>query len=168
MGGLFPERSDLSDVHDILDVACGPGGWVLDVARTYPQVQVTGFDISVLMIEYARAQVLTLELKHASFRVMDALRPLDFPDESFDLVNARSIFAFVPAQAWPGILKELLRITRPGGHYSSDRARVVYYQQPCNGKAECNFLAGIEDRGAKFFSRRAARRHYTNAGPPVA
>ncbi len=118
MGGLFPERSDLSGVHDILDVACGPGGWVLDVARTYPQVQVTGFDISVLMIEYARAQVLTQELKHASFRVMDALKPLDFPDESFDLVNARSIFAFVPAQAWPGLLKELLRITRPGALFA--------------------------------------------------
>ena len=32
MGGLFPDSFDLSEVHDILDIACGPGGWVLDVA----------------------------------------------------------------------------------------------------------------------------------------
>lgn len=70
---------------------------MLDVARTYPQVQVTGFDSSVWMIEYTRAQALTQELKHASFRVMDALKPLDFPDESFDLINARSILhLFLP------------------------------------------------------------------------
>ena len=26
MGGLFPERDDVSSMHDILDIACGPGG----------------------------------------------------------------------------------------------------------------------------------------------
>ena len=29
MGGLFPERSDLSCVRDVLDIACGPGEWPL-------------------------------------------------------------------------------------------------------------------------------------------
>lgn len=37
MGGLFTEHSDLSGGHDVLDVACGPGGWVLDVARHIPR-----------------------------------------------------------------------------------------------------------------------------------
>jgi ubiquinone/menaquinone biosynthesis C-methylase UbiE len=55
MGGLFSERSDLSGVHRILDAACGPGGWALEVAFTYPEIEVVGFDISRAMIDYARS-----------------------------------------------------------------------------------------------------------------
>jgi len=150
MGGLFPERSDLSGVHDILDVACGPGGWVLDVACTYPQVRVTGIDISVLMIEYARAKALTQGLKNTSFRVMDALKPLDFPDESFDLVNARSIFAFVPTPAWPGLLKECLRITRPGGVIRLTEPEWYITNSPATEKLNTIFLQALKTAGQSF------------------
>ena len=44
MGGLFPEHADLSGIHTILDIACGPGGWVLQVAQEYPEIEVTGVD----------------------------------------------------------------------------------------------------------------------------
>jgi len=115
MGGLFPERTDLSNIYDVLDIACGPGGWVHEVAHSYPEVEVTGFDISKRMIEYARAHAQVRKLDNAHFRVMDALKPLDFPSESFDLVNARTIFAFMPPKAWPGLLREGMRILRPGG-----------------------------------------------------
>ena len=116
MGGLFSERSDnLASVHDILDIACGPGGWVLDVAHAYPEKQVVGIDISRLMMEYARAQAKVQWLENASFHVMDALKPLDFSDNSFDLVNARLLFGFMPPTAWPGFLQECKRILRPGG-----------------------------------------------------
>src|SRR6266700_7815889 len=46
MGGLLPEQTDLSSIHRVLDVACGPGGWVLDMAFEHPEVQVVGIDIS--------------------------------------------------------------------------------------------------------------------------
>jgi tRNA G46 methylase TrmB len=36
MGGLFPERADLSNLHRILDIGCGPGAWALDMADAYP------------------------------------------------------------------------------------------------------------------------------------
>ncbi len=87
MGGLFSERFDLSGIHRILDLACGPGGWALEVAQG---------------------------LNNASFQVMDIQKPLDFPDGSFDLVNARFI-NFLPAAAWPRLMQELRRITRLGG-----------------------------------------------------
>ncbi len=114
MGGLFSEQSDLSNIHRILDIGCGPGGWALEVAFTYPEKEVVGFDISQTMIDYARAQARVQGLDNASFRVMDLLNPLDFPDNSFDLVNARLI-AFLPTDAWPKLMQECLRITRPGG-----------------------------------------------------
>src|SRR6184192_1487479 len=33
MGSLFPVSLDLSHIHTVLDLACGPGGWAFDVAR---------------------------------------------------------------------------------------------------------------------------------------
>lgn len=115
MGGLFSELSDVSHMHDILDIACGPGGWVLDVAYNYPKINVVGVDISRIIIEYAKAQAWSQGLENASFRIMNVLNRLDFPDSSFDLVNARFLFGFMPPTAWPGLLQECLRITRPGG-----------------------------------------------------
>ncbi|HLI06467.1 MAG TPA: methyltransferase domain-containing protein [Ktedonobacteraceae bacterium] len=115
MGGLLPEQADVSGIYDILDIACGPGAWVLDMAQTYPEKRVTGIDISRLMIAYAQAQAREKDLNNASFQVMDALKPLEFADHSFDLVNARFIFSFMPATAWPKLLQECLRILQPGG-----------------------------------------------------
>jgi ubiquinone/menaquinone biosynthesis C-methylase UbiE len=115
MGGLFPERTDVSLITNVLDVGCGPGGWVLDVAFEYPQINVMGLDISEIMIQYARAQAWTQGLQNATFQVADALKPLDFDDHSFDLVNARTIIGFMSTSAWPRLVRECVRITQPGG-----------------------------------------------------
>ena len=116
MGGVFPERLDSSHVITVLDVACGPGGWILDVARTYPHREATGIDISTMMTGYANAQAQTQGLSNAKFQVMNALKPLEFPDNSFDLVNARLLAGFMTQAAWPQLLQECWRITRPGGY----------------------------------------------------
>src|SRR6266700_3273659 len=47
--------------------------------------------------------------------VMDALGVLDFPDASFDLVNLRFALSFVRTWDWPRLLREFLRVVRPGG-----------------------------------------------------
>jgi ubiquinone/menaquinone biosynthesis C-methylase UbiE len=114
-GGLFPEGLDLSPVHDVLDIACGSGGWVNHVARAYPEKKVMGIDLSIRMLMYARTQALVYELPNARYRLMNALKPLDFPDASFDLVNGRFLFAFMPPAEWPKLLKECYRVLRPGG-----------------------------------------------------
>jgi ubiquinone/menaquinone biosynthesis C-methylase UbiE len=125
MGGVLSEQADLSHVQDILDIACGPGGWVLDVAYAYPQINVVGIDISQGMIEYARAQANVQLLDNASFINMDALKPLQFLDHSFDLVNTRLICPFMLTTAWPSLLQECMRITRPGGI-----ARLTEWNEP--------------------------------------
>ncbi len=116
MGGLFSGFSDseVSSMQRILDVACGPAGWAQEVAFAYPEKEVVGFDISQAMIEYAREQAHLQQLHNATFHVMNVMNPLTFADESFDLVNARSI-SFLPPTAWPGLLQECLRLLRPGG-----------------------------------------------------
>ncbi len=116
MGGLFPERSpNLKGIHDILDVACGPGGWVLSIAREYPDREVTGIDISERMIRYAQAYARAQGLTNAHFRMMNILEPLDFASQSFDMVNARLLEAVMTPATWPTLLQEMVRVCRPGG-----------------------------------------------------
>jgi ubiquinone/menaquinone biosynthesis C-methylase UbiE len=115
MGGIFPASLDLSSTHLVLDMACGPGGWACEVAHTYPQMDVVGVDISEKMIRYAQAHARTQSLDNASFQVMDLLKPVEFPDDAFDFVNARFISPFMRKDAWPRLLAECMRITRPGG-----------------------------------------------------
>ncbi|HLJ32475.1 MAG TPA: class I SAM-dependent methyltransferase [Ktedonobacteraceae bacterium] len=115
MGGTIPERTDFSTIHGVLDIGCGPGGWVHDVAYEHPKIQITGIDISRTMVEYAHTHAFVQGLNNAHFRVMDATKPLDFPDGSFDIVNTRFIFSFMLPTTWPALMDECVRITRPGG-----------------------------------------------------
>jgi ubiquinone/menaquinone biosynthesis C-methylase UbiE len=117
MGGLLPEQPEevIANMHDALDIACGPGGWVLGMAQAFPYIEVTGLDISQGMIDYATTLARSSQLDNVQFRVGSAIDPLDFPDDSFDLVNSRQIEEVIPLASWPALLKEMLRITRPGG-----------------------------------------------------
>lgn len=115
MGGIFPEKPDLSGVKHTLDLACGPGGWVLETAYTYPEMQVVGVDINNNMIAYASAQAKVQALSNVSFQVVNILQPLPFSDSSFDLVNARYISGFMRTDAWPGLIQECMRLLQPGG-----------------------------------------------------
>ena len=115
MGGLVPEQSDLSQVYHVLDIACGSGGWLLDLATQHPHMQGVGIDISQLMMEYATSLATSRGLPNVQFRVMDATQPLHFPDSTFDLVNARILTGFLSTHQWSALIQECYRITRPRG-----------------------------------------------------
>lgn len=115
MGGVLPEQTDVSGIERVLDLACGPGGWSLEVAYTYSDMKVVGVDISERMIAYANAQAQIQQRDNVRFQVMDILKPLTFPAESFDLVNARLVSTFILREQWPRFFQECLRVLRPGG-----------------------------------------------------
>src|SRR5581483_11739750 len=117
MGGPLNEveKSRIEQMRSILDLACGPGAWVLDMAYEYPDIQVTGVDISHRMIDYGQALAREQNLQNATFQLMNVMQPLEFPDNSFDLVNARAMFGFLSRTDWPKLVKECSRILKPGG-----------------------------------------------------
>ncbi len=115
MGGPLSEQADAPLFHDVLDLACGPGGWVLDVARLLPGATVTGVDISKLMTDYGRATAKARSLHNAHFTTMNIQEPFLFADDSFDLVNARALVAVLTPRTWPIMLHEAFRICRYGG-----------------------------------------------------
>jgi tRNA G46 methylase TrmB len=42
MGGPLAEQPDPTSLHRVLDVGCGPGGWILEAAWMYPHVELVG------------------------------------------------------------------------------------------------------------------------------
>ena len=117
--GLLPPAVDVGSQDRILDIGCGPGEWVLEIARRFPANRVSGIDISERMIAYDRYYVNDHGITNAHFQVMDARQPLAFPDASFDLVNARFVVGFLSTTTWPQLLRESFRVLRPGGIFCS-------------------------------------------------
>ncbi len=117
MGGVLPKLADPTSLRRVLDVGCGTGGWLLEVARTYPMIErLVGADISGKVLAHARETASAQQISHrVEFQTMDALRTLNFPSSSFDLVNQRLGTSWLRTWEWPKIFAEYQRVCRPSG-----------------------------------------------------
>ncbi len=115
-GGTLAEQEDVKQFKRVLDVSCGTGGWVIETARAYPTMQIIGIDINQAMIDYASAWAEKQGVRErVKFQVMDALALPGLDDASFDLVNLRFGSTYLRVWDWPRLLREIVRVTRPGG-----------------------------------------------------
>lgn len=117
MGGVLPEQPDRTAFARALDVGCGTGGWLIELAQTTPScTMLVGIDASRTYVEYARAQAAAAHVDdRVEFHVMDALRMLEFPTDFFDLVNHRAATSWLRTWDWPKLLQEYQRVTHPDG-----------------------------------------------------
>ena len=117
MGGVLPELADPLLLQRILDVGCGTGGWLIETAKTYPTIErLYGGDVSATMLSYAQKQAEASHLgERIAFQQMDALRIIEFPASSFDLVNQRLGASWIRTWEWKKLLLEYQRVLRPGG-----------------------------------------------------
>jgi ubiquinone/menaquinone biosynthesis C-methylase UbiE len=152
MGGPLNELepSTISQMQSILDLACGPGAWVLDMAYEYPQIQVTGIDISRRMIEYGQESARSQNVGNATFHSMSVLEPFGFEDNSFDLVNARAMFGFMSRGDWPKLVKESMRVLKPGGILRLTEIEFGISNSPALEKLNGFFLKALQVTGRSF------------------
>jgi ubiquinone/menaquinone biosynthesis C-methylase UbiE len=95
----------------VLDVGCSSGYLARKLAAAAgPDGHVTGVDPSEPAIAYARRRALPA----MTFTVAVA-QDLPLPDESFDVVTATLALHHVPARKREAALREMFRVTRPGG-----------------------------------------------------
>ncbi len=132
MGGVLPEQPDPTIFRRVLDVGCGTGGWLIEVAKTYPAMsQLVGVDVSSRIVEYARAQAEAQQVSdRVQFRTMDALRMLEFPTNYFDLVNQRFGNSYLRTWDWPKLLHEFQRVTRPDGIIRVTESNMIVANTP--------------------------------------
>ncbi len=117
MGGVLPEQPDATLFQRVLDVGCGTGGWLIELAQALPSAALLiGLDANHAFIEYARARAAEVGVSaRVEFHVADALRMLEFPTDYFDLVNHRFAWSWLRTWDWPKLLQEYLRVTCPEG-----------------------------------------------------
>ena len=96
----------------VLDIGCGIGGSAFEMAQTHG-CEVVGIDLEAPLIARAEAAAKEKGLDEScTFRAVEA-GPLDFPDESFDIVSTAGAITQTADKA--GIFRECYRVLRPGG-----------------------------------------------------
>ncbi|KAG8466414.1 hypothetical protein KFE25_002170 [Diacronema lutheri] len=105
-GALGPSRAG-----NVLDLASGPGEPGITIAKLLPDARVVCTDISVDMVNKARARA--AGLPNVRFEVVDAQDLSPFADGEFDAITCcyGAMFFPEPARA----LREARRVLRPGG-----------------------------------------------------
>lgn len=96
----------------ILDVGAGTGEFSSRVASLFPDSTVLGIELLEASVEHARRKHAALGSR-VRFETGDAFH-LTQANDSFDLVANRHMIQSVPHV--DRILKELVRVTKPGGH----------------------------------------------------
>lgn len=93
----------------LLDVGCGEGATLSRLIAEGAVATGVGVDLLPERIERARIAWPAID-----FRVADAGQ-LPFPDGSFDVVLAMTVFSSIPQHVRPAIALEVARVVRPGG-----------------------------------------------------
>jgi len=95
----------------ILEVACGRGGFVRELARG--GARITGCDFSAAALGAARTKLRAAEERPAATLIQGDAQNLPFADNSFDLVVSCETIEHLPDVA--SAVRGMHRVTRPGG-----------------------------------------------------
>lgn len=100
----------------ILDAACGIGSWLQEVALKYKETSAIGIDIRPDLMTYAQTWTNLGHQRNVLFQQADVTKPLEFEDNSFDLVNGQLMNSFLLSrESWSSALAEMFRVTKKGG-----------------------------------------------------
>ena len=162
----------MANVHDgesVLEVAVGTGLAFRELLLANPSGLTEGIDLTEPMLNRARYKVKGLPGRYR-LRVGDAHR-LDFADHSFDLLVNNYMFDLLPEQDFVPVLKEFVRVLKPGGrlalvnmamsdHWQHKLYQYIYRLSPkllggCRGVVLSPFLtsSGFTDIHVEFISQ---------------
>jgi ubiquinone/menaquinone biosynthesis C-methylase UbiE len=95
----------------ILDVGCGTGRFLLQLARTLPSARLYGLDMSPFYVRHARKLLakhdVTLSTEHAE--------RMPWADAAFDVVTSVFVFHELPPKVRRTVAREMARVVAPGG-----------------------------------------------------
>ncbi|PKK72939.1 S-adenosyl-L-methionine-dependent methyltransferase [Rhizophagus irregularis] len=101
------ERLSSGGAH-VLDVGCGPGTWLIEMANEFPKSHFTGMDITPVFPRESKPD-------NADFMEANILDGLPFEDNVFDYVHMRFLITSFSANDWKIAINEIVRVTKSGG-----------------------------------------------------
>ena len=108
------EAAPVKNPQRILEIGCCSGQFTQGVAEVFPDARISACDLSARQLEqaqrYANEHGLDWELFQAAGEATGQ------PDDHFDLVTSYAVFHELPLAAAEAVLRECLRVTRPGGY----------------------------------------------------
>jgi len=96
----------------ILDVACGTGSALNQLALAHPDEKYWGLDLSPFYLRHAARRLASV--KDLSLVAENAER-MPLADASFDVVTSVFLFHELPERAQMNVLREMRRVLKPGG-----------------------------------------------------
>ncbi len=126
--------ADVGPVRTALDLACGTGSTLAVVRRAFPDAGLTGVDLAGGMLERARATL--PDARHVHQDIADFAAAGARAGERFDLVTCIGGLEFT--EDLPGVLEDVRRLVRPGGHLVITYEPVVLGWEPQALRAETN------------------------------
>nr|CAG8471997.1 10645_t:CDS:2 [Entrophospora candida] len=126
----------------VLDVGCGTGDWIMELARKYPKSKFIGVDKK----PYFPSTDLP---ENVEFYVVDILEGLPFANNTFDFVHQRFLCSYLSTKQWEEIvINELLRVTKPLGYLELMETDLTSYSQGPITKKLCDaFVASMHAKG---------------------
>jgi ubiquinone/menaquinone biosynthesis C-methylase UbiE len=110
----------------VLEVGFGGGELLFQIARSLAGGRIDGIDVSAEMLANAQRKLARMDLEESAGLQLASVDSLPFADASFDCACSVHTIYF-----WPDLnqgLRELARVTRPGGRlvlgFSSDAALI--------------------------------------------
>ena len=96
----------------VLDVACGTGRTLHQLAHAHPTLRLYGVDLSPAYVKLARSR-----LRHVAelSLAVDNAEALPYADATFDAATSVYLFHELPRNARRNVVREMRRVVKPGG-----------------------------------------------------
>jgi ubiquinone/menaquinone biosynthesis C-methylase UbiE len=150
----------------LLDLACGAGGFLGDLASAFPRAQLIGLDLSPAYLGQARPAAPGASLVQAK------AEQLPFADASLDALTSVYLFHELPPKVRTAVAAEIVRVLRPGGFFAfadsiqpADEPRLgrlldafpAYFHEPYYaGYAQTDLAALFDAAGLRLIDQDAA------------
>lgn len=107
-------QDDESETRRVLDLGCGTGRFLAQLARAQPDARLYGVDLSPHYLEHAHG----LLAEHPFLGLsQENIESLPFADGSFDCVTSVFVFHELPKPVRRRVVREAIRVLRPGGRF---------------------------------------------------
>ncbi|KAI9028271.1 S-adenosyl-L-methionine-dependent methyltransferase [Phycomyces nitens] len=127
-GELLPKTKEILDFNSklkVLDLGCATGAWVLEMSVEYPNCDYYGIDIS--------PNFPVLSPNNTHFLLHNVLDGIPFQNDYFDYVRLGNWSSNLKAIEWPSFLKDVYRVTKPGGLIQNLELNILEHNQDCTG-----------------------------------